>query len=83
MRTHVLLLLALLAGAVTGAREKSQLGTADRLRTKREIPTGVALRNTGSSIYKRSQDATKVSITKSDQLLSIGDQDFTMRPNFG
>ena len=36
-----------------------------------------------SSIYKRSQDATKVSITKSDQLLSIGDQDFTMRPNFG
>ncbi|XP_059898347.1 gamma-aminobutyric acid receptor subunit rho-1-like [Gadus macrocephalus] len=83
MRTHVLLLLALLAGAVRGAREKSQLETADRLRTKREIPTGVALRNTGSSIYKRSQDATKVSITKSDQLLSIGDHDFTMRPNFG
>ena len=36
-----------------------------------------------SSIYKRSQDATKASSTKSDQLLRISDHDFTMRPNFG
>ncbi|XP_039088117.1 gamma-aminobutyric acid receptor subunit rho-1 isoform X2 [Hyaena hyaena] len=37
----------------------------------------------GSPILKRSPDITKSPLTKSEQLLRIDDQDFSMRPGFG
>uniref|UniRef100_A0A8C7F151 Gamma-aminobutyric acid type A receptor subunit rho1 n=1 Tax=Oncorhynchus kisutch TaxID=8019 RepID=A0A8C7F151_ONCKI len=54
------------------------------LRFKREVPSTVQGRQKVSSpILRRSPDMTKTTMTKSEQLLSINDHDFTMRPGFG
>ncbi|KAM6905908.1 gamma-aminobutyric acid receptor subunit rho-1-like [Lycodopsis pacificus] len=87
MHTDVVLLFLLLwmAGVSGQTSPKGQvLQPCLNVRSKREMPlTEGSSRKIVSPISKRSPDITKVWGQKSEQLLSIDDHDFTMRPGFG
>ncbi|XP_055740561.1 gamma-aminobutyric acid receptor subunit rho-1-like [Salvelinus fontinalis] len=89
MPTDVLLLLLLLASMV-GASVRSVgprghvLQNYRQIRFKREVPLTVkGHQKVGSTILRRIPDITKNTMSNSEQLLSINDHDFTMRPGFG
>ncbi|XP_071019766.1 gamma-aminobutyric acid receptor subunit rho-1-like [Oncorhynchus clarkii lewisi] len=88
MSTDVLLLLLLVWMVGASGRSIGPRGhvrqTYSQIRFKREVPSTVQGRQKVSSpILRRSPDMTKTTMTKSEQLLSINDHDFTMRPGFG
>ncbi|KAK6295094.1 hypothetical protein J4Q44_G00343200 [Coregonus suidteri] len=87
MRTDVLLLLLAWMVGASGrsiGRSRHVRQTYSQIRFIREVPSTVQGRQkVGSPILRRSTDMTKTTMTKSEQLLSINDHDFTMRPGFG
>ncbi|XP_013999660.1 gamma-aminobutyric acid receptor subunit rho-1 [Salmo salar] len=88
MPTDVLLLLLLVWMVGASGRSVGRRGhvrqTNSQIRFIREVPSTVQGRQKVSSpILRRSPDMTKTTMTKSEQLLSINDHDFTMRPGFG
>ncbi|KAM9420537.1 gamma-aminobutyric acid receptor subunit rho-1-like isoform 2-T2 [Salvelinus alpinus] len=88
MSTDVLLLLLLAWMVGASGRSIGQRGhvrqTYSQIRFIREVPSTVQGRQkVNSPILRRSPDMTKTTMTKSEQLLSINDHDFTMRPGFG
>ncbi|XP_023829498.1 gamma-aminobutyric acid receptor subunit rho-1-like [Salvelinus fontinalis] len=88
MSTDVLLLLLLAWMVGASGRSIGPRGhvrqTYSQIRFIREVPSTVQGRQKVSSpILRRSPDMTKTTMTKSEQLLSINDHDFTMRPGFG
>ncbi|KAL0967315.1 hypothetical protein UPYG_G00250660 [Umbra pygmaea] len=88
MPTVVLLLLQLSWVVSASVRTVGPRGhvrqTYSQTRFKRELPLTVkGHQKVGSTILSRNPDITKTTMSKSEQLLSIKDHDFAMRPGFG
>ncbi|XP_072405673.1 gamma-aminobutyric acid receptor subunit rho-1-like isoform X2 [Chiloscyllium punctatum] len=64
-------------------RRKNQMHEYHQSRSQRYGRDVEETKKQGSPILKRSADATKSYLTKSEQLLRVDDHDFTMRPGFG
>ncbi|XP_070782401.1 gamma-aminobutyric acid receptor subunit rho-1-like [Enoplosus armatus] len=73
-----------MAGVSAQTRPTGQtLQPCRHVRSKREMPLTERSGHNRSPVFKRSPDTTKAWDTKSEQLLSIDDHDFIMRPGFG